>query len=950
MESFTHEDESVSRVLVFRTTAGVEYRVESSHDLVLWNHEQTYFGLGQEIAYPLIRIAAPVATPEHAPIPNSAPVKLVTLLMRKASTAGIVLSWKSLDHGAMVEHHINGLTPHTAWNLHPLYLRHFENYYFSLGHPSALAVPRENQALSPLDEAMIAAFVAHFEVMNQEVADNMARTRMQPISVPAFDPNRRKFFRIIADWSLDSDFDLTPDWLEFMAMHGQNGLTPVSEVTDEHGDTEVIVANPFGDALTADGLPVGKVRDTDKDGVADVYDVNAADELLNWYRASIRYAMFPVTIPAETAADDRRALQTNNLGQVLFRHSVWRAGAHTELEKSGLTSAFALAINDHGNILGNAIFPQGELVSGRAATVNLSMGLCWWTAADVPGTVIKATSPAGDEFYARMTEEHYSAGIKGLDVFDNSGRFCAPAVDADASFVQLPPQGNAANTALWSRNAQGQYEFEEIAAGHHFVADLIAPWKLPDANGLTEVEGKPVEALVSKYVRMPSGTRFACTHQNSGSSSHLAFSNQPWVKRDGLESIKDFAPTGVGIMADNRLWMNNGSIAMDDMAPLSPPSPQAWQDYQLLDLSPLGHLLMAKEESASSSQTVAHSAAALGYPVSLRDDYENTGVDCFSQSIAPTSAPNDGFQSQLWVMAPQGTWLHETQGPQPLTNDFHIHMPLGGLTTTFTVDNATSSSYQVTDDALALEFTGTGTNTNEGKITFRIGETTSISHPIGVKSMKRRTVNVHLYRCQHAATITPGQDDPYPYDATDITNHLNKVFGKQINAFFAVTESTIIAGQNNQPTPLYPTKARDGLQYITSETVHTMIAALPFPADVDIRVYASGHDIIAGWATAAGIAPENKNTVFLGPQRGFENMPEERKNIALRTLAHEIGHVICGVGHPDERSSIANLPGTDHSKRLMCSGNIWPSGSGLLVKREWDAAEVWLSNRPNGDH
>lgn len=63
----------------------------------------------------------------------------------------------------------------------------------------------------------------------------------------------------------------------------------------------------------------------------------------------------------------------------------------------------------------------------------------------------------------------------------------------------------------------------------------------------------------------------------------------------------------------------------------------------------------------------------------------------------------------------------------------------------------------------------------------------------------------------------------------------------------------------------------------------------------------------------------------------------------MRLLAHELGHVLVGYGHPDEGGGPAPLPGTNPVRRLMCSG----SGAHrypdiLLVKGEWDEAEKWL--------
>jgi hypothetical protein len=67
----------------------------------------------------------------------------------------------------------------------------------------------------------------------------------------------------------------------------------------------------------------------------------------------------------------------------------------------------------------------------------------------------------------------------------------------------------------------------------------------------------------------------------------------------------------------------------------------------------------------------------------------------------------------------------------------------------------------------------------------------------------------------------------------------------------------------------------------------------------------------------------------------------------LFAIAHEIGHVIIGPGHPDQGDGSAPLPGTALVERLMFSVIDSKVASGaldknLLVKGEWDAADEWL--------
>jgi len=85
-------------------------------------------------------------------------------------------------------------------------------------------------------------------------------------------------------------------------------------------------------------------------------------------------------------------------------------------------------------------------------------------------------------------------------------------------------------------------------------------------------------------------------------------------------------------------------------------------------------------------------------------------------------------------------------------------------------------------------------------------------------------------------------------------------------------------------------------------------------------------------------------------RRSNENNPRPIDEIAF-TTAHEIGHLLLGVGHPDEGGGVApfpSLPLADHQKRLMCSGPNKITGvSRLLVKAEWDIAEQWLIDNPD---
>ena len=71
---------------------------------------------------------------------------------------------------------------------------------------------------------------------------------------------------------------------------------------------------------------------------------------------------------------------------------------------------------------------------------------------------------------------------------------------------------------------------------------------------------------------------------------------------------------------------------------------------------------------------------------------------------------------------------------------------------------------------------------------------------------------------------------------------------------------------------------------------------------------------------------------------------EEEMEVIMGVIAHEIGHIMIGTGHPSEDKNSdrgpAPLPGTIHINRLMRT-YIKPVGvPDILVKGEWDEMEI----------
>jgi hypothetical protein len=925
IEDYTHEDQSISRVLVFSTIPGVSYTVETSHDLLNWTTDQTFYGLGQDIAISMIQTAAtpnppPVPSPE-APAPT--PVTFVSLVMRPASTGGLILSWKSLDSQQPVEHHCASLVIGPEWQGNPFYMKRFDRFYFCISHPFASVSPKPNQPIGSKDADMLASFESHIAAMSQEIIDAEERSRLNPIVATPVDPMSRKFFRIVADWSLDSDFDLSPDWLEFLGMLGLCGMQGSTVVNAGNGNFYTIVSNPLGDATTPTGEAAGTKLDTDGDGIPDVEDMQPISNLINMKKMSVRFALVPVAIPESSDDFQRYALQTNDKGQVLFRNALWQNGQTQALNIGSFANTHALAMNQKGEILGK----------GAASTIPYN-GLCFWSSANQAPQWISTMDGDGNSIYADMTEGMYFSSFGNEDIFTDSRRFCATGT----KFVPVSG-GNSMVTvgvpqAEWKISASGQVSQNEVAQDTQYVHDPNYRWKYPDILGDTIIAEKAVTNAVRRLVVTEGGYRFAL--EGAGSCLVHAIGNESnWVPVGYLLSAIDMSRSGIVAKKSAITWLNSKNLALPRVAPHIP---ETWQEQtEWKDLSPKGHILLVKKAQGAAE---SHEKAALAFPVMLEDNQFATGVDDQSALSGQSSPGLQGYQDQLWVMAPQGTWSNET-GTFSNSNAFTIKIPLDTASMSITCDIATLSAVSLTGDSTALEISGTGTNTVDGKITLSMAGQQALSFPIGVKSMKKRTVKVRVYPVRRnaasPATAVPTKEA--------IEEELNAVFGKQINAYFSAT----IEPQQTYEYDVVPEgsgllAAQDGAISNAQEAQYLQ-DALP-TGDHDIVIYFFNDGLLEGDNTGAVGGSYIASNLCMVLASNHNSVVRTNAQV-LRTLAHEVGHCMIDsalqLGHPDEGAGVAVLPGTDVTRRLMCSGFRRREDGILLVKAEWDAADAWLA-------
>jgi hypothetical protein len=257
--------------------------------------------------------------------------------------------------------------------------------------------------------------------------------------------------------------------------------------------------------------------------------------------------------------------------------------------------------------------------------------------------------------------------------------------------------------------------------------------------------------------------------------------------------------------------------------------------------------------------------------------------------------------------------------------------------------------------------------------------------------MKRRTVKVAVHEI---ASVVPGRADDRPGfmpTKSKIEEKLNEIFGLQLNAYFTAEILPVepirfdTAGANSYPGFTFkvgsavPVPDNRLLDYQSWNTPEASLITANRTGDYDIHLFLVGGatPIICYQASAENPMELESSKEALGFANGFvgENycivdadrdamkhdldgnptdyyLPEKDRSVlaVVETIAHEIGHIMVGSGHPDDNEGDAPLIGTDRTKRLMCSGLRSSSESKLLVKKEWDKAETWLSTRPNGDN
>jgi hypothetical protein len=419
LETMTHADLSSSRLMVFQTIPGVEYRVESSLDLTTWEEVSSLHGGGQQEVVPMVEIEAP-PTPQPPPA-NAGPAGThVWLVMQKATAGGIVVYWFSLDlvdsRRFFRSHHFPNLTLDAAWDGAFVHVRRFGDYSFVLSHPPSPSVAPPNTDHAAGDQAMLEAFEENFETMNQEVRDQVPGVRLIPAPAPPPNPDGKKFFRVWADWSGDSDGDKVPDWEEFAMMNGVKGVG--ADGAFPIGGTPDPLANPASADANGNGISDGDELDFDEDGIPNSQDADSKDGVIAWRKTfPTRDALFDVPLATYSIGFTNWPIGVNSQGMVLFDDGVYYGDDFRDLPYAdGMTYGRALAINDAGMILGHAAY---ETTGGWEPTQ-----VIWPSPSGNPGLV-------GNGSMSTVVLANGYTDVASRDAWVSDFRFDAPFLDDD---------------------------------------------------------------------------------------------------------------------------------------------------------------------------------------------------------------------------------------------------------------------------------------------------------------------------------------------------------------------------------------------------------------------------------------------------------------------------------------------------------------------------------------
>ncbi len=973
LENVTATDGSVQQCLVFRSIPGVLHTVLVSETLTDWQPYEIIgqagqiYGLGGEIVVPLRQFTPPSPPPPGGgggnPPPPGGPAILASLVLRHATGGGTLASWRSFDHEGSVTVHLED-DLHEDWQHTPLFWNRYGNYHLFIWQPGTTpaAPPQEAPRLSPADQDFLELLQDRFDDINAQVAAATAAARNAPPPVPPA-PGSKKFLKILSHWKLDSDDDGVFDWIEFEVM-----------ADPQHPDH--LLADPFNADVDQDGIADGEQTDFDQDGTVNNADSAVADNTVSTPNAGdFRYAFFPIT-NAVAFQNAKKAIQLNDRGTVLFPNGTWSGGKWTELvdETDTFDSCRALGINDHDEVAGwgNHLFHEDPEVRG--------MVIVHW-----PEPSADPSPVSGDDHYATPYQDLIVGNLTPGPVLSNDGRMIAVA-----SQLEIGGFGNPVlvprKRAKWTLPGEGPNRtpgHEEVGESmwHALSEDIHWGFNPDNGKGALVAPGVAGElpAVPINLVANANGELQAFFRNHDA----RVFREGDWKMSITLGNAVDISDDGTAIAASGRHGVM--PVLMDGRwrpaTRTTPGLPAAWGDgaATLVDTTSRGWILARRGAGDQPDHAVMLPLRLEGrLEIDGKIVTDSVGVDAFSIG---SSDPGPDVAERIWIMAPSGEGGTTVKLRAPIHPDCRLEISGQGLRFN---GNSTSVEIQGEETLFTVKAEDHIASGTEIPLVLKLKrdgqEVASLSTPVAAKVMKRRTIRMKVWLIR----ADDGKLPEFRPTKAKLEEYLNARYEHQINAVFDcdieargplgfnttdVTTLGMLAGQYTPQAHYLETIGTEDGEGFGGEM--DMIIPNNYIDTFNINLYLVGG--VSAIVPTAWNAQEGK--VEQLEAAGIADIAFRRCWVAagvadgvndpgkLDTVAHEIGHIIFGEGHPDvntvrdilgkpipgrllttEDTGPAPLPGTVMPKRLMCSGKLRrkDGSSRMIVKGEWDKAVEWF--------
>ncbi len=479
-----------------------------------------------------------------------------------------------------------------------------------------------------------------------------------------------------------------------------------------------------------------------------------------------------------------------------------------------------------------------------------------------------------------------------------------------------------------------------------------------------------LEFAPANVIRRPNGSLLAT--DASGERGSVVSQGDAWVDSDTLANAIDIDEKGIAI-GRNRNGLSAPILINGQWFPIertAPELPQAWRaGAHLVDTTPKGWVLARKGEASQAENAVL-------LPIRVHAEYKDssdtilTGAVGVDDHTVRTTDPTKAQKDRIWIMAPAGGGVTKVKLKAPLATNTPLRLSAQGVTF------GSNPTITLNTEESEISIAG-GSTENTGQdvaVEMRLGyNADAISTPLGIKIMKRRTVKAKVWLVgsdPNPDGVGPGHPEyeeirevAYDFGKEEIENYLNDRFLPQVNARFVCDlEEVAIRFDTRNGThfglPEDDVKPGNYLLDTNGELEHEIgdIVAEFNSQSHNINIYiVGGANYVRGfylnpiesriaYKVAAGIAHEERRICVVPCGSSIITS----RLATLDTLAHEVGHVVAGVGHADDNKKDTGpvmLPGTNPVKRLMCSGTIRrkDGSSRLLVKQEWDSAEAWFA-------